>query len=201
MFSDDRSVNFDRVSRSITHHRIPRRMIFSKPCALIVSLAAMVTVGCPSVAELDSTTSRVQWLSAEPIDEAGSIADAVEIITGGGDIVSLRGRIGVGDVPAFEPERAAFLMSEIIDDPNAGSGHDASTCPFCKRKLERAPKAYVVLVKEDGSDVPRRADELLSLDRDEIVQVRGKATFDETINTIKIEADAIYKERASTESP
>lgn len=172
-----------------------------RPIGVLLLPLSLLLTGCTSDEDADATSSRIEFLSAQPLIGAGSIADAVESVAGGRDVVALRGRIGVGDSPAFEPDRAAFLMSEIIHDPNADGGHDVSSCPFCKRKLEKAPKAYIVLVNEDGSEATQRADEWLALRRDEIVQVRGKATFDESINTIKIEADALHKESATQVDP
>ena len=163
------------------------------PLAIVALFAGWTTIGCDD-ATIDAPEVRVEVLAAEPIDSAATIQAAVDQIAAGQTLVAIRGRIGVGDQPAFEPEKAAFLMSEMIDDPNAGEGHDASTCPFCKRRLEKAPKAYVVLVDESGEPLPTAADQTLSLRLGDVVQVRGEATYDAAINTVKVNASAIHPE-------
>ena len=194
--------------------------IVACPSAACLAVACLIIAGCDSADRLTPTETRIEILTADPIAGAGSIVEAVEKINTvdaiepvesvadasaedsvdgdasvlAMDDVAVRGRIGVGDTPAFEPDRAAFLMSEIIEDPNAGEGHDVSTCPFCKRRLAKLPRAYVVLVDEAGRELPGPADRLLALQRDEIVQVRGTAQFDPAINTLTVRAVAIHKE-------
>ncbi|MEM9826279.1 MAG: hypothetical protein AAF958_06805 [Planctomycetota bacterium] len=134
-----------------------------------------------------------------PIPGAASITEAVEALTlmppgSEPDSVQLRGRIGANSLEPFERDRAAFMLSEIIEDPNAGEGHDPSTCPFCKRRAEKAPKAYVVLLDDSGQPIPRPADVAFGWDEGDVIQVSGTATFDKDLNTVKIEATKYFKE-------
>lgn len=165
--------------------------------------------GCAPEPEL--VEQRLEVVSAVPLDDATSITEAVESITSVDadaaeptgnvdgrdqiDVVSIRGRVGAGDLPAFDPDKAAFLVSEIIEDPNGGQGHDPSTCPFCKRRAEKAPRVMVTLVDDSGDPLSEPADELLALDVGDTVQVRGDVVrFNPELNTLELNAKSIHTE-------
>jgi hypothetical protein len=170
--------------------------------SLWLSLLVLVLVGCQDSRTDQSSASgaKSKLISASPVENVGSISQAVESLKTPenpdvmSDRVAVRGRIDAGDLNPFEPDRAAFLVSEIIVDPNGGEGHDASSCPFCKRRAEKAPKAHVILVDEAGQPLKSPADKLLSLNKGDIVQVAGKATFDESLNTLTVRATGVHLE-------
>ena len=101
--------------------------------------------------------------------------------------VTVVGRIDAGDQPAFDPDRAAFFVSEIIEDPDGGDGHDASTCPFCKRRAARAAKVLVSIIDDRGEPITERADQRFGLTKGDRVSVRGDATFNSQQNLIRLE--------------
>jgi hypothetical protein len=163
-------------------------------------LLCLALVGCTTSTTDQASNVSSKLILAAPVENVGSISDAVELLTAPAspdemtDLVAVRGRIDAGDLDPFEPNRAAFLVSEIIDDPNGGEGHDPSACPFCKRRAEKAPKAHVILVDEAGQPLQSPANKLLSLNKGDIVQVAGKATYDELLNTLTVKATGIHLE-------
>lgn len=171
---------------------------FAKP-AITASCLVLLLVGCQETADPYSEI-RGELISMSPPPDAGTIVEAVETLTAPAspdemtDQVTIRGRIDAGDLDPFEPGRAAFIVSEIIVDPNGGEGHDPSTCPFCKRRAENAPKAHVILVDDSGKPVEFRADRVLGASKGDVVQVAGTASYDESLNTLTVTASKIHVE-------
>jgi hypothetical protein len=106
--------------------------------------------------------------------------------------VTILAQIGAGDFDPFEPDRAAFMLSEIPEDHDDQPGHDASKCPFCKQRAEKAPRAHVTLVGDDSQPIMVNASKLLSLSKGDQVIVQGTAEWDEPLNTLKVTASGIY---------
>lgn len=106
--------------------------------------------------------------------------------------VTILAQIGAGDFDPFEPDRAAFMLSEIPEDHDDQPGHDPNKCPFCKRRAEKAPRAHVTLVDGNSQSIMVNASKLLSLSKGDQVIVQGTAEWDEPLNTLKVTASGIY---------
>lgn len=186
---------------------IDRRRAIAVTCSLASSLTIIGVAGCE--ADLAGSASQSPAIDSElvnevvgndPIAEAGTLVEAKEALTMAPpglepESIQFRGRIGGTDLPAFANDEATFLVTEIVEDPNAEDGHDASTCPFCKRAIENAPKGAVTIVDGKGEPIAASAESVFGLSEGDIVQVSGSAEYIEGINTIRIRADRLYVER------
>lgn len=161
-------------------------------------VALIVAVGCQKqdarVAEL-----RKQFVLAEEPAGASSIEAALVKAEESeqsdlGEVV-LVGRIGAGEFDPWAEGQASFLMSEATpeSDHAATPGHDPATCPFCRRRAEKAASftALVQFRNEQGEIVPIDARELLGVEKDQVVVVRGKARRD-PVGTLIVAADGIH---------
>jgi hypothetical protein len=131
--------------------------------------------------------------------------------------VTLIGRIGGVEDP-WDKGRAAFMITDIDLEENAGEGHDDDAhdahdhdahdhdahdhkghnhapgehCPFCDRAKNDTEKlAIVQFVSDDGEVLPHDARKLFGLTRNQTVVVRGKAILDEA-GVLTVSADKIF---------
>lgn len=185
-------------------------MLPRKTFLLFVLASVCVHTGCNETSNVQNTDnnpvesssesptlSGSEFLSEESLTDVMTLQKTVD--AGNEDesayqFITVRGRIGVGDLPPFDPTEASFLMSEFIDDKNASEGHDASTCPFCKRRAEKAPKANVVF-EQGGSVIKVPASKLFQLAKGDVVQVTGSAKYDEKRNMLRVVAERIHIEK------
>lgn len=114
-----------------------------------------------------------------------------------GDVV-LVGRIGVGEFEPWAEGQASFLMSEALPETDHAStaGHDPANCPFCRRRAEKAASftALVQFRDDKGEVLPIDARELLGVEKNQVVVVRGKARVDK-VGTLVVAADGIHVRR------
>jgi hypothetical protein len=179
------------------------------------ALLGMVLVGCRAAdqAELELDPSlqvyRDRFLSATPLigdvrtpswvkdsaaDPSLPPGEELDTTTQAAQPVLLIGRINAGEFAAFGKGEATFVLSEMPDESHAGDDPEhADNCPFCKKKLENAPKTIVRLEADDQSVLPIGADQLLGLSTNDVVVVQGTARFDETLNSVLMSAEKIYK--------
>ena len=159
-----------------------------------ISVAGLI--GCQDQTEPRIVDARLEVLSAEPITDANPLTETAEALQSdqAPSTVAVRGRVGAGDLDPFDPTTASFFISEIIEDPDGGEGHDAGTCPFCKRRAAKAPKGLIRLVDEEHQVLSVRADELLNLDVGDIIQARGVPRYDPDANVITIDAIEVHVE-------
>ena len=91
-----------------------------------------------------------------------------------------------------QKNKSVVLVREILEDnEHGGEGHDPSSCPFCKRRMNAAPKAAVVFVGENGKALGYPADRLLPLEHGDVVVIAGTADADNDID-LKITANGIF---------
>lgn len=114
-----------------------------------------------------------------------------------GEVV-LVGRIGAGEFDPWAAGQASFLMSEALPETDHAEtpGHDPANCPFCRRRAEKAASftALVQFQDEQGAVVPIDARELLGVEQNQVVVVRGKARLDK-VGTLVVAADGIHLKR------
>jgi hypothetical protein len=151
-------------------------------------------VGCDqaTTSQPSATGDSSFILSSEP-DGAITPTEAMESHHDHGPI-TLVGRIDAGEFEPFEPGQASFMLSELPDADHAGGDPDhADNCPFCKRKLEKAPKVVVKLLTPTGEVMPVDARNLLGISKGDIVVVRGNGQYSEAINLVEITADGVFR--------
>ena len=98
------------------------------------------------------------------------------------------------DLKAFEAKKnsAVFMLREILDDGHGGDGHDPSSCPFCKRRMNAAPKAAIAFRDKNHKVIKQDANKLIPLEHGDTVFVKGHGTFDKEFNGLKVTASGIY---------
>ena len=107
-------------------------------------------------------------------------------------LITIEGRADLKAMASEKP-RASFLVREILeDDEHGGSGHDPSTCPFCKRRLALAPKAFVVFVDDEGEVIPYDVGKLFSIEHGDVVVVEGQGTLDTTLDLFRVIASSVF---------
>jgi hypothetical protein len=164
-------------------------------CGLLFVIAALLAVvsGCNrGNAELETLRNRLVLVD-EPLG-ATTIADSRDKIDAEQEVVVV-GKIGAGEIQPWADGQAAFLISEVpADNAHASSpGHDPATCPFCRRRAEKAASvtALVQFRDEKGELLPIDARELLGVSQDQVVVVRGKGHVDK-LGVLVVAATGIH---------
>lgn len=104
------------------------------------------------------------------------------------------GRIDAGEIDPFQAGKLAFLISELPDESHAPDDPEhADNCPFCKRKLQNAPKAIVEFRDSDGSVLDGNARSELGLEQGDVVYVSGTAQYNSAVNTVMVDAIGVYR--------
>lgn len=155
------------------------------------SLLTVGFIGCQgSSGPVVSEAGKKFVLSEKPegavpiVDARANIADTTEIV--------LITKVGVEDRKVFEEGKASFLVREAFPDPNAGDGHDADNCPFCKRR--KSPYDGLAMVHFKDSDdkvIDTDARKLLGLKEDQEVIIKGSGSMDES-GALVVSATGIY---------
>lgn len=144
---------------------------------------------------IESTSVQVapMVLDAKPEGDAKTPTDLKESNAEGESVV-LAGRIDAGDMDPFQQGRIAFMVSELPEEGHADDDPDhADNCPFCKRRLENAPKAIVQFVGDDGQSLAGNARAELGLEQGDIVYVTGFATYNAAVDTVMVDATGVYR--------
>lgn len=162
--------------------------------ARCVLFGVIAVAGCgsdppPDQAGFAAVRDRV-LIDAMP-DDAASIESAQESAKDPTQL-TLMGIIDAGEFEAFEPDRAAFLIRDVIEDELKDPDHDASECPFCKRKAARAARAYVVIVDENGDPIETPVPSLLGLAKGDRVIVRGSGQWNESLEMLMVQATGVH---------
>jgi len=129
-------------------------------------------------------------LPNEPLN-AISLTDAKKQLETEGQAV-LVGRIGSGSLSPFEKGQGVFAISEAPASHGDEPSHNASECPFCKRRAEDAPIATIELCDREGAIVPFGADKLLGLESGQTIVVQGRGLYDLETDTIKIKSNGVF---------
>ena len=169
---------------------------------LSMIMALSIIAGCTSEPSLTAEQAKLrdQFLSAKPI--GGQVQTPTDIKETSelppdqippDEPVVIAGRIDAGDFEAFGKGEATFVMSQLPDEGHGKDDPDhADNCPFCKRKLQNAPKVLVRFQDAGGSIIPVGADDLFKLSKGDVVVVKGDALFDSTVGTITVNAMKIH---------
>lgn len=194
----------------ITSGRIKPNVLLALTWVMMTFVAACNSQSVPEASD-DYSQLRDQFLAQQPLEgKVLSPADIKDIAAGddaslppGMDPIPpidttkattlITGRIDAGEFAAFSKGEASFVLSQLPDEGHGeGDPDHADNCPFCKRKLANAPKAIVRLSDEEQSLIPVSADELLGISEDDVVVVQGPARYDETLNSVLVDATKVY---------
>lgn len=173
------------------------RILWQLGCTTI---ALVVAIGCEgtsnSATSVDLAEQQEKYLMADEPDGAQSILAVREQLQEGENYV-LFGRVG-GVPDPWSPGKAAFVMADPVAQMELESdGHTCNDgCAFCKKK-EGHPSRHLATVRvidEAGKVVSIDARQLLDLDADDMVVVRGRVETDKLGNLI-VHADGVHIRR------
>ena len=162
-------------------------------CTIAIALAVGFT-GCEKNVDPEPS-AKIDSQLLLPREPTGAITptEAMESHIEAKPIV-LAGRVDAGDFDPFESGLASFMLSELPDEDHASDDpNHVDNCPFCKRKLEKAPKAVVKILDSSGDVMPVDARELLGIAKGDIVVVRGSGRYSEAVNLVEITADGVFR--------
>jgi hypothetical protein len=148
-----------------------------------LKLSSFLVVGCLWLVGCESSSNQLQdsayqevvnrmRLDAQP-SEISSILSVYESFQPD-QTVTIAGRIYAEGMSPFDPNEATFTVIEL---PKPGHNHeDPGDCPFCKRELRNAKIAMVKLLGDDGLPIPKSAEKLLDLQKNQDIVLTGVAS-------------------------
>lgn len=169
----------------------------------ILLFAATALVGCSVATSGPSAVGKAILLSEEPAGCEGIDDLKSNMLTGlnpDGTAV-LVGRIGGGDNETWDPDKAAFLVSDLAlkieehDDGHGGAGHD--DCAFCQAAKEKALEsmALVQIVDDSGKVISTDARQLLGLADGQVIVAEGQGALED--GTLVFSAKKVFVRPAS----
>src|SRR5690606_3506275 len=111
--------------------------------------------------------------------------------------VLIVGRIGAGEFEPWADGQASFLLAGMLpdSDPAATPGYEPETCPFCRRRAANANAPPLVPFRDaKGEVLPIDARELLGVEKNQVVVVRGKGHVDK-LGVLVVSATGIHVRR------
>jgi bifunctional DNA-binding transcriptional regulator/antitoxin component of YhaV-PrlF toxin-antitoxin module len=169
---------------------MPRRTL-----ATSALVAAAWMTGVMAVADIDVHAVKQSLVLAEEPAGAVSLAKARATLGLKPKEIVVVGRIGGKGADPFLEGKASFSLLEIPADDHAKKpGHDADSCPFCKKRQANATMAAVQFLGEDGKPIPVDARKLLGIETGRDVVIRGQGIFDAKLGVpiIQVNADGIF---------
>jgi hypothetical protein len=162
------------------------------PLTILLVLAAIVPAKTASAADLAALRQRL-ILNTEPAGAQTPTAAKAGLTTTPQAVV-IAGRIDAKGMDPFVKGKASFAMLQLPDDHAQKPGHNSDDCPFCKKRLAKAPLVAVQFIDEDGMEISQDARELFGVAKGQEVVVKGMATFNPklALPIIQLKADGIY---------
>ena len=168
-----------------------------KTGAILVIVLVGFQVGVCSLAvaasiDIDKTRTTL-LLEQEPEGALTPTAAKAAIAKGPKELV-IAGRIAANGMDPFVKGKASFAMLQLPDDHGSQPGHNPDDCPFCKKKLAKAPMVAVQFVGVDENELPIDARELFGVENNAVVVIRGTASFNPklALPIIQLKANGIY---------
>ena len=108
--------------------------------------------------------------------------------------LAIAGRIAAKGMDPFVKGKASFAMMQLPDDHAKKPGHNSDDCPFCKKRLAKAPLVAVQFVNSDGKDIAIDARDLFGVANGQDVVVKGTATFNPklALPIIQLKGEGIF---------
>jgi len=143
---------------------------------------------------------RERFVLSEKPPAALTLGDALGILKKATDheaLITVSGTIAAKDPKdsPFLEGKASFMLIDLADDGHAkAEGHDADSCPFCKRRKEKATVAAVQFVDDAGAVIPSDARAIFGIDAGQKVVIRGRGRYDPDLPfpIVQITAEGIY---------
>ena len=165
-------------------------MMKSMPILLMLIVAI---AGCESATESALEKQRAALTLSQEPSGALTPTEAMEAIDESAAL-TLAGSIHAGEIDPFQAGQASFMMTQLPDEGHGADDPDhADNCPFCKRRLEKAPKAIVQFKDENGEVLKWDAKQLFGVDKGDSVVVVGNVQYQEATNTLTVDATGIFK--------
>jgi hypothetical protein len=132
-------------------------------------------------------------LAAEPAGAVTPTAAKAKLGTSPQKLV-IAGQIAGKGIDPFVKGKASFAMVQLPDDHATKPGHNADDCPFCKKRLAKAPMVAVQFVGADGKELAIDARELFGVKQGAEVVVTGTASFNPklALPIIQLKGESIY---------
>ncbi|WP_182868305.1 hypothetical protein [Stieleria mannarensis] len=171
-------------------------------CGVLICVLATGCGDAPDPVSQDTTMTSSQPAQATETSlvlaemPEGEISTPTEVMESGQQAVSviLGGRIDAGDADPFQPGQLSFMISQLPDEGHGeGDPDHADNCPFCKRKLENAPRAIVQFKGSDGNVLEGDSRQRLALEKGDIVYVTGMAQYNPAVNTVMVNATGVFR--------
>jgi len=163
----------------------------SKFSKITILLFSSLLSGCSKPIDREIVEFREKLLLQLEPANAVSLTEAKTTLVEEGHVV-LVGRIGSGALSPFEKGIATLILSEAPEDHGDGKNHDASECPFCRRKAEEAPLAQIEFQQESGKAIPVGADTLFDIKQGQVVVVLGRGHYDKDTDTLMIRGTSLF---------
>ena len=158
---------------------------------LVCSIAILSGCGISEPSQWKSW--RDQFVLKSKPEGAITIAEAIALPADQEQEVAIFAQIGGGRGDTFDNKNASFLLSEAPDEAHQGKpGHDPDGCPFCKQKMANAPTVTVGFSNDRGEPIPVDARKLFGLNKGDLVVVRGKSSYEESMKILTINATGLH---------
>jgi hypothetical protein len=173
------------------------------PRTLVLICLGVLPCGCSSdhaldPAQVDAHRARLM-LDDEPAGAVG-VPEAREAVAGEAEDIVVFGMICAGAHAPWDPQRAAFMISDpavVPEDHGDGHdhdhpAHDPNTCPFCtNEKSVNDQEAMVQCVDKEGRVIAIGAQQLLGLEEHQFVVVQGRGEIN-SLGMLVVSATGIY---------
>jgi hypothetical protein len=162
--------------------------------AWVLACSAIFVLGCEVKPQIDLSGMRDSFLLSSRPEGATSLADAQNQLSENSDLV-VKGWLDLNGTQQRKGNAVVLLREILADDGHGGAGHDPSSCPFCKRRMEAAPKAVVVFNNENGDPIPHQIDKLFAIKHGDLAVVTGRpASYDPKLKILTIAAKGLFLE-------
>ncbi|MEM9409816.1 MAG: hypothetical protein AAGA30_01805 [Planctomycetota bacterium] len=155
-----------------------------------VALLSLVS-GCGSDKLAEQARASSEFLLASAPATKQTIGTAQKSVDSQPEVV-IEGWV---DLKALEAKnnKAVFMLREILEDSDhGGSNHDPSSCPFCKRRMEAAPKAAIAFRGEDNKIIEKDVAALLPIEHGDIVIIKGTGKMPKDSKILQVTASGIF---------
>jgi len=167
--------------------------LFAHGILLLAGLAALADQSVLAAAADVDATRKSLVLPAEPAGALTPTAAKAKLAKSPQKLV-IAGQIAGKGIDPFVKGKASFAMLQLPDDHAKKPGHNADDCPFCKKRLAKAPMVAVQFVGADGKELPIDARELFGVNQGAEVVVTGTASFNPklALPIIQLKGEGIY---------
>ncbi len=210
-------VGFSWLSRAAERSLLADRLS-SLRCLVMVVIVVGLSGGCDSSSTLplgpsaegkrfllaeepqgaEAIQTVLEHLGGTATDEAVAATEEPAAPEGSASARTLVGMIppDIDGVSHWDAKQAIFAIVDVEAQAAAQqhaetAGHDAESCPFCKRRQAQMATAIVHIVDDQGQTVQQDARTLLGLQEDQVVVVSGKTRRDE-LGGLQVAAQGIY---------